>query len=93
MRDLRTYLMFSLFALKSQMQHRVDFFMVVIGLIVVYVGQFINLRWLTARFPNLAGWDFDDLIMLYALSILAWGFVISFFFHMHNFEEQVRQGT
>lgn len=92
MRTWRVYVMLSMASLRSQMQYRAGFFSMVFGLVLVYGGQFLNLRWLTLRFPTLNGWALRELILLYALSIMAWGFTVSFFFHLHSFEEEVREG-
>lgn len=92
MTTLQTYARLSLAGLKAQMQYKLNFASFILNMIIAYTGQFIGLRWLTYRFPALAGWQLEDIVMLHALGILAWGMVISFFFHLHNFEDEVRQG-
>ncbi len=75
------------------MQYRFNFIVQIISMVITYGGQFLILRWLTLRFPRVAGWDLQGMILLYALAIAAWGVAVSLFFHFHRFEEEVRQGT
>ncbi len=78
---------------RSQMQYRVNFYAMVVSMVLTYGGQFISLFWLTERFKNIAGWQMEELVLLYALAILAWGVCVSFFFSLHGFEDQIRNGT
>ena len=78
---------------RSQMQYRVNFVAMIISMVLTYGGQFISLYWLTERFNSIAGWQLEEVVLLYALAILAWGFCVSFFFSLHGFEDQVRQGS
>lgn len=78
---------------RSQMQYRLNFFAMIISMVLTYGGQFISLFWLTQRFKSLGGWRLEEVVLLYALAILAWGFCVSFFFNLHGFEDQVRNGT
>lgn len=78
---------------RSQMQYRVNFYTMIVSMILTYGGQFISLYWLTERFEHVNGWRLEEIVLLYALAILAWGFCVSFFFSLHAFEEQIRDGT
>jgi ABC-2 type transport system permease protein len=78
---------------RSQMQYRLNFFAMIISMVLTYGGQFISLFWLTQRFHSIGGWKLEEVVLLYALAILAWGFCVSFFFNLHGFEDQVRNGT
>lgn len=78
---------------RSQMQYRVNFITMIVSMVMTYGGQFINLFWLTQRFQSVGGWRLEEIVLLYSLAILAWGFAVSFFFSLHGFEDQVRNGT
>jgi ABC-2 type transport system permease protein len=78
---------------RSQMQYRVDFFATILSMVITYGGQFVTLFWLTQRFQAIGGWKLEEIVLLYAMAILAWGVCVSFFFSLSGFEEQVRQGT
>lgn len=88
----RMYLLLTLAQARGQMQYRMNFLMQVLSMVLTYSGQFLALRWLTLRFPDVKGWDLQGIILLYALAIFAWGVAVSLFFHFHHFEEEVRQG-
>ncbi len=77
---------------RSQMQYRVNFFAMIISTVLTYGGQFISLFWLMERFEEVQGWRLEEILLLYALAILAWGVCVSFFFSLHAFEEQIRMG-
>jgi ABC-2 type transport system permease protein len=78
---------------RSQMQYRANFVAMVTSMVLTYGGQFISLFWLTQRFKAIGGWTFEEVILLYALAILAWGFAVSFFFSLQGFEDMIRNGT
>lgn len=78
---------------RSQMQYRLNFMAMIVSMVLTYGGQFVSLYWLTQRFQSVGGWRLEEIVLLYALAILAWGFCVSFFFSMHGFEDQIRNGT
>jgi ABC-2 type transport system permease protein len=78
---------------RSQMQYRVNFISMVIAMVLTYGGNFLAIYWLTLRFQELDGWKLEELVLLYAMGILAWGFSVSFFDSLQGFEDQVRNGT
>jgi ABC-2 type transport system permease protein len=78
---------------RSQMQYRANFAAMVTSMVMTYGGQFISLFWLTQRFKAIGGWNFEEIVLLYALAILAWGFAVSFFFSLQGFEDMIRDGT
>lgn len=78
---------------RSEMQYRASFVASTISLVLTYGGQFLSIYWLTRRFPDINGWRLEELILLYAMAILAWGICTSFFWNLHAFEDQVRNGT
>lgn len=78
---------------RSQLQYRVNFLAQILSMVVSYSGQFITLFWLTQRFNTVGGWRFEEIILLYALAILAWGVCVSVFFGLQGFEDIIRKGT
>lgn len=91
--NLSSYLRMSLAQARSQMQYRFNFVAGLVSMVLTYGGQFISLYWITQRFQSIDGWKLEEIVLLYALAILAWGFAVSFFFSLHGFEDQIRQGT
>ncbi|MBY6276198.1 ABC transporter permease [Symbiobacterium thermophilum] len=91
--NLSCYVRMAMAQARSQMQYRVNFFSHLIGIVLTYAGQFAALYWLTQRFTTVGGWRFEEIILLYALAILAWGFAVSLFWSFISFEDQVRMGS
>jgi len=88
-----SYLRMIMAQARSQMQYRFNFVASIISMVLTYGGQFVSLYWLTQRFQTIDGWMLEEIVLLYALAILAWGVAVSFFFSLHSFEDQIRQGT
>lgn len=78
---------------RSQMQYRFNFFAMMVAMMLTYAGQFVSLWFLTARFRDIDGWRLDELVLLYALAIVAWGVCIGIFNNLQGFEDQIRSGT
>ena len=78
---------------RSQMQYRVNFIAHLITMVMTYGGQFAALWWLTQRFTTVGGWRFAEIVLLYALAILAWGFALTLFWSLVGFEDHVRMGN
>jgi ABC-2 type transport system permease protein len=78
---------------RSSMQYRFNFLAQILTMVFTYSGQFIALFWLTQRFQTLGGWRLGEIILLYALAILAWGVCVSVFFGLTSFEDMIRNGT
>lgn len=91
--NVSSYVRMSLAQARSQMQYRFNFITQIFSMVLTYGGQFISLYWLTQRFQTIDGWRLEEIVLLYALAILAWGFAVSFFFSLSGFEDQIRQGT
>ncbi|MFZ5825851.1 MAG: ABC transporter permease [Bacillota bacterium] len=90
---LRVYWLLTVALGKGQLQYRASFFSQMVAMAISYGSQFVALRWLTDRFPRVAGWDLQELILLYGLTVLAWGIAESLFIHFERFEQEVSQGA
>lgn len=91
--NLSCYYRMAMAQARSQMQYRFDFIAQIISAVIAYGGQFVSLWWLTARFQSIDGWRLEELILLYALMVLAWGVCVSAFVHLESFEDFVRDGS
>lgn len=78
---------------RSQMQYRFNFIAMIFAMLLTYSGQFVSLWFLTSRFRNIDGWPLAELVLLYALAIVAWGVCIGVFNNLQGFEDQIRSGT
>lgn len=91
--NLSCYYRMALAQARVQMQYRANFVAHILSMVLTYGGQFVSLYWLTQRFNTIGGWRLEEIVLLYALAILAWGFAVSFFWSLVGFEDQVRMGT
>ena len=90
--NLRLYGAFIAIAVRARMQYRSDF---IFGILSVFVLNGVNLSliWvMLARFQNLAGWGFWEVVMLYATFLLSHSFFAVFFWHIYNLEDMIIQG-
>ncbi len=75
------------------MEYRVSF-LLWFGNTVAFHAVSIGIIWaLLSRFPSLNGWNFREMIFLYALGLLARGVYTTFFFPILRIPHAVRQGT
>jgi ABC-2 type transport system permease protein len=93
MHSFSCYLRMAAAMARSRMQYRFNFLTQILSMVFTYSGQFVALFWLTQRFQTVGGWGFEEIILLYALAILAWGVCVSVFFGLQGFEDIVRNGT
>ncbi len=90
---LRIYGTFWVANLKSRMEYRTSF-LLWFGNTVAFHAVSIGIIWaLLSRFPSLNGWDFQEMIFLYSLGLLARGVYTTFFFPLLRIPYAVRQGN
>lgn len=90
---MNLYGTFWLANLKSRMEYRTSF-LLWFGNTVAFHAVSIGIIWaLLSRFPSLNGWDFPEMIFLYALGLLARGIYTTFFFPIMRIPYLVRQGN
>jgi ABC-2 type transport system permease protein len=90
--SLRLYPKFLGIAIRSRMQYRSDF---LLGIIGVFILNFVNLAliWvLIARFQALAGWNFWEIVLLYATWLMSHSIYAVFFWHLSLLEEDILHG-
>lgn len=79
--------------LKSRMEYRTSF-LLWFGNTVAFHAVSIGIIWaLLSRFPSLNGWDFREMLFLYALGLLARGIYTTFFFPILRIPYMIRQGS
>lgn len=90
--SLRLYPKLLAIAIRSRMQYRSDFLVGIFGVIIL---NFVNLAliWiLISRFQALAGWQFWEIVMLYAMWLLSHSIYAVFFWHLSALEEDILHG-
>jgi ABC-2 type transport system permease protein len=56
---------------KARMEYRADFLISVAGLVVINIAGVLPLWLIFHSIPNLAGWNYNELVFVYAFSLLA----------------------
>ncbi|QED49814.1 ABC transporter permease [Cytobacillus dafuensis] len=79
--------------IRAQFQYRFAFFMRIIGLITAYSGTAITMWVMLYRFQELGSWSFFEMLFLFAIAILSWGFCIILFFHFRSLDTYIINGT
>jgi ABC-2 type transport system permease protein len=90
--SLRLYPRFIAIAVRSRMQYRSDF---LVGIFGVLILNFVNLALiyvLIDRFQALAGWQFWEIVMLYAMWLASHSVYAVFFWHLSTLEEDILHG-
>jgi ABC-2 type transport system permease protein len=79
--------------LKSRMEYRISF-LLWFGNTLAFHAVSLGIIWaLLSRFPSLNGWNFREMVFLYALGLLARGIYTTFFFPILRIPHQVRTGN
>lgn len=90
---MKLYGKFWIANLKSRMEYRTSF-LLWFGNTVAFHAVSIGIIWaLLSRFPSLNGWNFSEMIFLYALGLLARGVYTTFFFPILRVPYMIRQGS
>ena len=92
MESLRLYFKFIGIAIRSRMEYRSDF---LIGMVSVIVLNVVNLSliWVMVdRFHVLGGWQYWEIVMLYAMWLLSHSVYAVFFWHLITLEDDILYG-
>lgn len=79
--------------IRAQLQYRFAFIMRIVGMLTAYTGTAITMWVMLYRFDNIGDWNYYELLFLYALAILSWGFCIILFFHFRSLDTYIVNGT
>ncbi|MDP4093716.1 MAG: ABC-2 family transporter protein [Bacillota bacterium] len=89
---LKIYLAIITQDIKSKMQYRMDFFISTLGMIATNLSGLISFWILFRSIPNIQGWDYHEMIFIYAFSLLAVTPVQLFFDNLWNINDKVLRG-
>lgn len=89
----RLYLNMVSASIRAQMQYRYAFVMNIVGWMMSYTGTAVTMWVMLYRFQALNGWNFWELIFLFALAVLSWSVSILFFFHFRTLDTYIVNGT
>jgi len=89
----RLYLNMVSASIRTQLQYRYAFVMNILGWMMSYAGTAVTMWVMLYRFKALDGWNFWELIFLFALAVLSWSISILFFFHFRTLDVYIVNGT
>nr|WP_309099930.1 ABC-2 family transporter protein [Fredinandcohnia onubensis] len=78
---------------RAQMQYRFAFIMRIVGMVAAYTGTAVTMWIMLYQFKELGKWNFYELLFLFALAVLSWGFCIILFFHFRSLDTYIVNGT
>lgn len=79
--------------IRAQLQYRFAFVMRIVGMVTAYTGTAVTMWVMLYQFQTLGNWNFYEMLFLFALSILSWGFCIILFFHFRSLDTYILNGT
>ena len=79
--------------IRAQLQYRFAFIMRIVGMITAYTGTAVTMWVMLYKFKALGDWNFYEMLFLYAIAILSWGFCIILFFHFRSLDSYILNGT
>lgn len=79
--------------IRAQLQYRFAFVMRIVGMITAYTGTAVTMWVMLYKFKALGDWNFYEMLFLYAIAILSWGFCIILFFHFRSLDTYILNGT
>lgn len=79
--------------IRAQFQYRFAFIMRIVGMVTAYVGTAVTMWVLLYQFQTLGNWSYYEMLFLFALAILSWGFCIVLFFHFRSLDQYILNGT
>lgn len=79
--------------IRAQMQYRFAFIMRIVGMLTAYAGTATTMWVVLYRFDALGQWNYYEMLFLFALAIVSWGFCIILFFHYISLDTYIVNGT
>lgn len=79
--------------IRAQLQYRFAFVMRIVGMLTAYTGTAVTMWVMLYEFQTLGSWTFYEMLFLFALSIVSWGFCIILFFHFRSLDTYILNGT
>jgi ABC-2 type transport system permease protein len=79
-------------AVKSQMQYRSSFFMLLLGHFLVTIIEFAGIYALFDRFGSLRGWTLTEVALLYGMANMAFSLAEVFGDGFHHFSKMIKAG-
>ncbi|MCB1140993.1 MAG: ABC-2 family transporter protein [Leptospiraceae bacterium] len=87
------YLRLATASVKSRMEYRASFAILIFTLISFYTAQILTIGIVIYRFKKIGGWNIGEMAFLYSLMVLSQGLVSSVFSGLVDFGSQVRDGS
>lgn len=90
---MRLFLQYVSMHLKTQMQHKISFFLVTLGQFLSAGTTFLGIRFLFLRFNNVEGFTYREVLLCYAIVMLAFSIAELFGNGLSNFAGMLGDGT
>lgn len=92
MNSLRLYSHFFVIHLKSAMQHKLSFFLMIIGQFLVSLNVFLGVWFLMSRFHQVNGFSYPQVLLCFAISLMAFTLAETFFRGFDTFSTLIGNG-
>ena len=89
----RLYAEFLRVHLKAKMEYKFAFFSSPLILIIYYLISYLNIWIVLNKFQSIKGWEFYEILLIFNLNMLSYGFTNLIFFPMKQIGTMVQQGS
>ncbi len=90
---MRLYIDYFKMSIRSQMQYRASFFMIVIGQLIHPLVNFVGVIFLMMRFGELGGWTVEEISFSFGSLMIAYAIAEAFARGFDTFSGMVKNGT
>lgn len=91
--NARLYAEFLRVHLKTKMEYKFAFFSGPLILIIYYLILYLNVWIVLNKFQSIKGWEFYEILLIFNLNMLSYGFTNLIFFPMKQVGTMVQQGS
>ena len=90
---IKTYLLYVKVFFKARSEYKVGFVLGIIANFYCYFLTFLSFWVVVSRFQNIAGWDFEDMSILYGLNLCSYAIAGTFvWYSVYHLENEITTG-
>ncbi len=92
MNSIRLYEKYLLIHLKSMMQHKTSFFLIIIGQFLISFNVFLGVFFMMDRFKEVKGFSYGEVLLCFSITLMAFTIAESVFRSLDTFETIIGNG-
>ncbi|WP_349667270.1 ABC-2 family transporter protein [Lacrimispora sp.] len=92
MNSVRLYVSFFFMHLKSMMQHKISFFMTLVGQFLISFNVFLGVYFMMTRFHQVNGFSYSEVLLCFSITLMAFTLAETVFRSLDTFETIIGNG-